>query len=275
MDFTVGILGSGNMGRCLIGGLIADGMPLEHIYASDIDSDQLASLTARYAVQTVADNKSLVDAVDLVVLAVKPQILRSVAEGLAAQADLSGKLFVSIAAGVRSTDLAAWLGGGASVVRAMPNTPALVGSAASALYADEAVSAEHREMAESVLRAVGIVQWIGDEGLMDAVTAVSGSGPAYFFLFIEVLEKAARELGLPAETARLLSIETAFGAAKMALESNADPGQLRAQVTSPGGTTERALQTLVDSDFEQNFIRAIRAANERSRELAEMFAQQG
>ena len=178
---------------------------------------------------------------------------------------------ISIAAGIREATLRDWLGAGAAIVRTMPNTPAMVQSGATALYANPAVTDEQRSIAESILRAVGIAIWVDDESLMDAVTALSGSGPAYFFLFMEALQTAGCELGLPPETARLLTLQTAFGAAKMALESTEDAATLRQRVTSPGGTTERAIAVLQDGGFEALVGKALQAAATRSRELADEF----
>jgi pyrroline-5-carboxylate reductase len=178
-------------------------------------------------------------------------------------------LLISIAAGIRTSDIQHWMGGSFSIVRAMSNTPALVQTGASALFANANVSNEQRNQAESLLRAVGIVEWIDDEALMDVVTALSGSGPAYFFRIMEGLEKAAVQLGLPKNTAHLLTIQTALGAAKLALESNEDIAVLRAQVTSPGGTTEQGLKTMNDNNIDQLLLDVLTAARRRAMELAD------
>jgi pyrroline-5-carboxylate reductase len=169
--------------------------------------------------------------------------------------------------------LSHWLGEKVPVVRVMPNTPSLVGSGAAALYAMASVTAAQREVAEAILRAVGLTVWLEDESLMDTVTAVSGSGPAYFFLLMELIEKVAVELGLPRDTARLLTLQTAFGAAKMALESTVDAATLRAQVTSPGGTTEQALKVFQEQGLDRLVTEALRAAQTRSRELAKALGE--
>jgi pyrroline-5-carboxylate reductase len=205
----------------------------------------------------------------VVVLAVKPQVLRAVATELGPLLRGAPTLVLSIAAGVREPDIRRWLGYDAPVVRAMPNTPALVRSAATALFANPFVSPAQRSLGESVLRAVGMTLWVGEEALMDVVTALSGSGPAYFFLLMEVLEAAGVRLGLEPETARLLTLETAFGAAKMALEASEDPATLRARVTSPGGTTERAVGRLEAAEIRRVFLEAVEAARSRAAELGE------
>jgi pyrroline-5-carboxylate reductase len=199
--------------------------------------------------------------------------MRTVAEQLGTRLPAVKPLVISIAAGVRSDALQRWLGGAVPVVRAMPNTPALVQTGATGLYATPAVSATQRDLAESIMRAVGVTVWVEDETLIDTVTALSGSGPAYFFLVMEVLENAAVNLGLPRETARLLTLETALGAAKMALESSEDPATLRARVTSPGGTTERALQIFQQADLAGIFADALAGAQARSQELAKLLGE--
>lgn len=266
-NYRIGFVGAGNMGRSLIGGLVADGLPAEHILACDPDADRLAELVRRYGVRTTDSATAVPASVDIVVLAVKPQVMRAVTLELANAPRAAAPVYLSIAAGVRTTDLARWLCGEPAIVRAMPNTPALVGSGATALFATAAVQEYQRELAENVLRAVGVVAWLDDEALMDAVTALSGSGPAYYFLVMEIMERAGVAMGLPASTARLLAIETAFGAAKMALESDTDPATLRAQVTSPGGTTERALTVLEQRDLKGVLSAALAAARDRSAEL--------
>ena len=269
---SVTFIGGGNMAGSLVGGLIADGWDPDRIRVVDTDPQQRERMAVRYQVHTTPDNLAAVSNADVVVLAVKPQVMEDVARALATAVSGSRPLIISIAAGIRETALRSWLGEHVAIVRAMPNTPALVQSGATALYANAAVSEQQRSLAETILRAVGLVIWIDDESLMDAVTALSGSGPAYFFLFMEALQAAGEELGLPAKTARLLALQTAFGAARMALESADDAGTLRRHVTSPGGTTERAIKSLQESGFERMISQALKAAAERSREIAEEFS---
>ncbi len=268
-DRIISFIGCGNMGLSLIGGLIADGHPTENLRAMDRDPGQLERLHRLFPVQGVGRLEEAVAGADVVVLAVKPQGLKALCLELAPLLPETGPLILSVAAGIRTGALLRWLGGGRAVVRAMPNTPALVGSGASALYASAQTSEEQRSLAENILRAVGLVIWLEDEALMDAVTALSGSGPAYLFLVIEALEAAGRELGLEPQQARLLSLQTAYGAAKMALESELDSATLRDQVTSPGGTTERALEVLESGGLRDLFLQALTAARDRSRELAQ------
>lgn len=267
---TITFIGGGNMASSLIGGLIADGAPPDTLRASDPDEGRLRELRDRFGVHTATDNREAARHADTVVFAVKPQMMADVVREVASELAQSKPLVVSIAAGVREPDIRRWLGYEAPIVRVMPNTPALVRSGASALYANANVLPAQRSRAESVLRAVGVTVWLEDEGDMDAVTALSGSGPAYFFLLMELMEDAGRELGLPRDTARLLSLQTAMGAAKMALESADDPATLRARVTSPGGTTERAVQALLDGGLPGLVSGALRAARERSIELGDM-----
>lgn len=266
-------IGGGNMARSLIGGLVADGFDPSQIRVSDPVSEVRSQLSGRFGVQTFADNSSAVSDADIVVLAVKPQQVQGVVHELSAEWQ-SSQLLLSIAAGIRLDDIARWLAiEKAAIVRAMPNTPSLVQAGATALYANDSVSRPQHELAESILRSVGITLWLDDEKQMAAVTAVSGSGPAYYFLVMEAMQKAAEELGLPAKTARLLVLETAFGAAKMALESGDEPAQLRQNVTSPGGTTERAIHELQDGGLEAVFENAMVAAALRARELADKLGQ--
>ncbi len=183
-------------------------------------------------------------------------------------------LVISIAAGIRTPDLARWLGADTAIVRAMPNTPALVQSGATGLFANAHVRDQQRDLAETILRAVGLTLWVEQEDQLDLVTALSGSGPAYFFLVMEALQEAASKLGLPAETARLLALQTAFGASRMALESDEDAAALRQRVTSPGGTTEQALRVLEEGGLRNLMEQALTAAARRSRELADQFGAQ-
>lgn len=270
-DTTLAFIGGGNMASSLVGGLIADGWDPARIRVADASTQQLERLAQRFPVSTTSDNRTAIAQADIIVLAVKPQSMQAVAEELAADISQRQPLVISIAAGIREATLRDWLGAGTPIVRSMPNTPAMVQSGATALFANPAVSDEQRSMAESILRAVGLAIWVDEEALMDAVTALSGSGPAYFFLFMEALQSAGCELGLPVKTARLLTLQTAFGAAKMALESTEDAATLRQRVTSPGGTTERAIGVLQDGGFEALVGKALQAAAARSRELADEF----
>jgi pyrroline-5-carboxylate reductase len=273
-DASLTFIGAGNMTVSLVGGLIADGWDPARIRVADPDPGQRERMAARHQVATTPDNQVAVSDADVVVLAVKPQAMAAVAQGLAAGIAQQQPLVITIAAGIRQSALRDWLGADTAIVRAMPNTPALVQSGATALFANTAVSDAQRSLAESILRAVGLVIWVEDEALMDAVTALSGSGPAYFFLFMEALQAAGEELGLPTGTARLLALQTAFGAARMALESSDDAATLRHHVTSPGGTTERAIGILQDGGLAELVSRAVQGAAERSRELAEEFGKQ-
>jgi len=241
---TIGFIGAGNMARSLAGGLLANGWARADLVVSDPDPQQRQAIETTLGLRTYASNSDCAAHAQVLVLAVKPQVLKSVARDLAASVQAKKPLVISIAAGVRTEAIERWLGGGLAVVRAMPNTPALVGSGASGLYANARVGPEQRDLAEALLRAVGVAVWLDREDLLDAVTAVSGSGPAYFFLFIEALEAAAMHAGLDRATARLLTLQTAYGAAKMALESGEEPAQLRRRVTSPGGTTEQAIKVM-------------------------------
>lgn len=271
-DAVITFIGCGNMGRCLIGGLIADGYPPENLRAVDSDPGQLERLNRDFPLRSGSDAGEAVKGADAVVLAVKPQSMKEVCLALARPLGSSRPLVLSIAAGIRTADLKRWLGD-LPLVRAMPNTPALVQSGATALYATAKARRDQREMAEAIMRAAGLTLWLDDESLMDAVTAVSGSGPAYFFLVMEAMEAAAVKLGLPAPQARLLILQTAFGAAKMALESSVEPAALRAQVTSPGGTTERALKVLNERGLMASFEQALTEARNRSLELAKHFGE--
>ncbi len=265
---TIGFIGGGNMARSLIGGLLASGWASDRIHVSEPDPDKRDYFVSQMAIHAANDNAGLVGSCDIVVLAVKPQLLRQVATPLRAPVQDTRPLIVSIAAGVREPDLQRWLGGGIPIVRAMPNTPALVGSGATGLYANRFVSEAQRDLAETLMRAVGIAVWLEQEDLLDVVTALSGSGPAYFMLFMETLENAALDHGLPAATARLLVLETCLGAAKLAMESGESLAELRQRVTSPGGTTERALQVMEQRKLRAILSEAFTAAVQRSTELA-------
>lgn len=266
-------IGGGNMARSLIGGLIANDISADNIHVADQNTSTLESLNQLYSVQTFTSNRQAIKGVDVIILAVKPQQLQEVVRELSVDCQ-EQQLLISIAAGIRIDDISRWLDKpNAPIVRAMPNTPALVEAGATALFANKYVNHQQHELAESILRACGLAIWLNEEKHMDAVTALSGSGPAYFFLVMEAMEKAAVELGLPQETARLLCLETAFGAAKMALESGESASTLRKQVTSPGGTTERAIHELEDGGLHGLFENALVAAALRARELANELGQ--
>jgi pyrroline-5-carboxylate reductase len=269
-DTTIAFLGAGNMARSIAGGLITEGFAAHRIAMADPNAAQRDAVLALWPqIITTEDNLDAAGSADVVILAVKPQVARQVAEGIGDALRPGHSLLISIAAGIRHGDLVRWTGGRADVVRCMPNTPALVRSGATALFAPEETPGPQRELAETVMRSVGLTLWLDREPLMDAVTALSGSGPAYFFLVMEAMQQAAEELGLEREAARLLTLETAFGAAKLALESTDEVQLLRERVTSPGGTTERALRVLEDGGLRPLFAQALRAAAERARELAD------
>lgn len=264
----IGFIGGGNMASSLISGLITSGHAPEHIWVSDINPDTLTALANNLPVHTSNDNNAVIDEVDVVVFAVKPQALKDVAGSVAAGIRQKQTLVVSIAAGVTQNSLGAWLGNDTAIVRCMPNTPALVLTGATVLHANPNVNAKQRDLAESIMRSVGISLWVENEADLDAVTAVSGSGPAYFFLLMEAMEKTAIDLGLTAETARLLVQQTALGAAKIALESDESPEQLRNRVTSPGGTTQQAINTFEQGGFIELVAKALHAARDRSIEMS-------
>lgn len=269
----IAFIGGGNMARSLVGGLIAGGCPPARLRVADPQAEQLDYLRNKFGVHVTADNADAVAGAEIVVLAVKPQIMHVAATAIRAAVETQGTLVISIAAGIDVPALQRWLGADTAIVRCMPNTPALVRAGATALYANPRVTEAQREKAESILRAVGIVQWVEEESLMDAVTALSGSGPAYFFLLMEILENAGKGLGLPADTARLLTLQTAYGAAKMALESADSAATLRERVTSPGGTTQAALEVLEAGDLRDQFKQALKAARDRGRTLSRDFGK--
>lgn len=271
-NIKTGFIGGGNMARSLIGGLIASGCPASSITVSDHDPEQLASIKSDFQVNTVETNQSVVEAAEVIVLAVKPQVMKDVISPLSAES-VRDKLLVTIAAGIRTTAISDWLQTDCAIVRTMPNTPALVRSGATGMYANPACSEAQREIAESILRAVGLTLWVEDEDQLDAITALSGSGPAYLFLVMEAMEQAGIQLGLPADTARLLAVQTAFGASKLALEIEEDPAILRERVTSPGGTTEQAIRVFQEHHLIKIFEQAMTAARDRATELAEQLGQ--
>lgn len=264
----VAFIGGGNMARSLVGGLVRRGHPPALIAVAEPHAPARAALAADFGVATSADNAEVAQGAAVLVLAVKPQVMREVCAGLRAIVAADRPLVVSIAAGVRIEQFERWLGAGVAVVRAMPNTPALIGAGISGLVANAVADAAQRALAEGILRAAGATVWIGEEALMDAVTAVSGSGPAYFFLLIEALEQAAVAQGLPADTARELVLATAAGAARMAAEGGVDAATQRARVTSPGGTTAAAIEALEAGGLRALVAAAVARATARGRELS-------
>jgi len=270
----IAFIGGGNMATSLIAGLIADGYAPETIQAADPNPERRDLLRSRYGVRTFADNIDAVNGADTVVVCVKPQLAKQVCAEIGDAVAARAPLVISVMAGVPEQAMQRWLGGALPLVRAMPNTPAMVQTGAIGLHASPEVGDEGRNRAETILRAVGLTRWVASEAQIDAVTALSGSGPAYFFLFMEAWEDAGVALGLDAETARLLTIQTALGAAKMAVESEDPPGRLRERVTSPGGTTERALEHLLKADLHALMKRAARAAHDRAVDISRSLAEQ-
>jgi len=272
-NVRISFIGCGNMGRSLIGGILANGYSRDLICGADPDPVQRDKVGNLFGIRTYADNHQAVANANVIVLAVKPQVMAATMQAMAAE--LSGRqpLIISIAAGIRLSAISDWLQEELPIIRAMPNTPALIQAGATALFANDRVSQSHRETAETIMRSVGTAVWVDHESLMDTVTALSGSGPAYFFLIMEILENAAIDMGLQPDQARLLTLETALGAAKMAMESEQDAGVLRKQVTSPGGTTEAALAILEQGNIAELFRNALLAAQQRSVSLADEFGK--
>jgi pyrroline-5-carboxylate reductase len=270
---SITFIGGGNMASSLIGGLIADDYHHDQITVSDLDKDKLSQLAAKYGIHTESDNIKAIHQAEIVVLAVKPQSLESVVKEIASTLQKTEPLIISIVAGIKLSTLNQWLDLDLALVRSMPNTPAMIQSGATALYAGSQVTEDQRNQAETILRAVGLTRWVPNESDIDTVTAISGSGPAYFFLVMEAIEDTAKQMGLDDETARLLTLQTALGAARMAMESSDSPAQLRSRVTSPGGTTERALNILEEGDLRTLFKRALKEAQIRSRELSDLLGQ--
>jgi pyrroline-5-carboxylate reductase len=268
---TIAFLGGGNMAGALIGGLLAKGYAADSLSVVEVVAAARDTLAARYKVNVSAAPDARTFSADTLVLAVKPQDLRQAVGPL--KGKLERQLVVSIAAGIRLEDLSRWLGGYSKLVRVMPNTPALIGAGIAGLYAGPEVSADERKRAEAILNAVGKSVWVQDEALIDPVTAVSGSGPAYVFYFIESLEKAGVALGLAPEAARDLAIQTFVGAARLAAESPETPGTLRERVTSKGGTTEAALRVFADEDLAGRIGKALKAASDRGAELGRLLGK--
>jgi len=261
----IAFLGGGNMASALIGGLLRKGVDASAISVVEVSPAARERLAARHGVRASTAPDAATHKADTLVLAVKPQDLRAAAAALAGS--VRGKLVVSIAAGVRLEALSRWLGGHRKLVRCMPNTPALIGAGISGLYALPEVSQDERRRTETILGAVGEIVWLTEERLLDPVTAVSGSGPAYVFWFIEQLAESAKKMGIPAEAALKLALHTVLGAAKLAAGSEDSPAELRKNVTSKGGTTEAALKMFDEEQLAQRFARALEAASRRGADI--------
>jgi pyrroline-5-carboxylate reductase len=267
----IAFLGGGNMGRALIGGLLRRGTRPEHISVGESFAAARDALSADFGIQATDDNAAAVEAASVVVVAVKPQIAGTVLTPLQPALQRIRPLVISIAAGIRIAAIETWCGAGVPVVRAMPNRPALVGAGATGLFAPPDVSSTQRDVAAKVMQAVGEVVWVTSEDHLDVVTALSGSGPAYFFLLAELLTQGATDLGLEPAAARRLAIATLHGAGQLAQAGDGDLARMRAEVTSKGGTTEAAVRSLESADLRGIVARALEAATRRSRELAEQF----
>lgn len=267
MDARIAFAGGGNMAAALIGGLIANGFPPGSLAAADILPEARERLAQAFGIKVCAEVADVADTADTIVLAVKPQQMRTLATAL--QPLLAGQLIISIAAGIRSDDLARWLGGYGRIVRVMPNTPALVRAGVSGLFARDEVSASERERAQAILNAVGETLWVQSDEMIDAVTAISGSGPAYVFYFIEAMHAAALELGFPADAARRMVLGTFAGAVALAQSSTEEVSVLRERVTSKGGTTEQALASMKAAAVGEHVRAAVHAACRRAAELGQ------
>jgi len=264
---VIGFIGAGNMAYALIKGLLSNGFDAKNINVSDSNEELLIKRQSELNISTYSDNNSLLDNSDIVVFAVKPQVLSMVCLQLKNKVK-PNHLFVSIVAGIRGNDINRWLGGNFALVRTMPNTPALFQSGVTGLFANDLVSNQQKELVTSILSSVGQCFWVDDEKLIDAITAISGSGPAYFFLLMQSITQAATALGLDEKTANSLSIQTSLGASLMATKSGKDSKILRKEVTSPNGTTQAAIESFQDQNFEGIVAAATRAAYDRARELS-------
>lgn len=265
----IAFIGAGNMAQAIIGGLIANDYPADQLWASDPSRDNLNRVSAAWNINTSFDNSTVITHADIVVLAVKPQIMNTVCTAINEAIQTHQPLVISIAAGITLNALQSWLSNDIAIVRCMPNTPALCQLGATGLFANTNVSSEQQQQTEHIMSSFGIAKWVETESLLDAVTAVSGSGPAYFFRIIELMQQIGVEQGLSPELSRALTLQTALGAARMAMDSDVDVTELRRRVTSPNGTTEAALTQLDAHGIETMFRDALNAANDRSQSLAD------
>ena len=265
---NIGFIGGGNMARSLIGGLIKAGTPITNISVADPLESIRGQLQHDFGVSVYRINEVVARSADILILAVKPQVIEKAISSIKVTISDRPILIVSIVAGIRIRSIKQWIGGSPAVVRVMPNTPTLIGAGISALFANDRVSKQGKTDADVILSAVGKTVWLDNEGLLDAVTAVSGSGPAYFFYLMEAIETAAISEGLDPKIARTLTTETALGASKLARMSDEDISTLRQRVTSPGGTTEAALKRMQSGAVFESLQDAVHAAKMRSHELA-------
>jgi pyrroline-5-carboxylate reductase len=266
-ETNIAFIGAGNMATSIISGLINKGHNPTNIWASN-PSEASRSKAAALGVNVSEDNNEITRNADVIVIGVKPQILQQVVSPLKATLKGTDKVIISIAAGIDLNSLQTWLGGATAIVRCMPNTPALLGLGATGLYANSNTTALQKELASNILNAVGISVWVDNEAALDAVTAVSGSGPAYYFLLMEAMQDVGKKMGLDTHTSKLLTLQTALGAAQMALDSDADVAELRRQVTSPGGTTEQAVNTFEEGGLRELVAKAMNNCAKRAKEMA-------
>lgn len=261
-------IGAGNMASSIIGGLVSHGYPAKLITATDPNAEQLSALASSTGINTTSDNQRAAAQADAIILAVKPQVMEAVTSPLKDTTSSNKPVIISIAAGITIANLLAWMGSDLPVIRTMPNTPALVQTGATGLFANDAVSDAQKVLADTVFSSIGLASWFEQESDLDAVVAISGSGPAYFFMMMEAMEEAGVKLGLSAESARELTLQTALGAAKLAQSSDVSTAELRRRVTSPGGTTEQAIKCFEEGGLRELVDTALQAASKRSKELA-------
>lgn len=273
MAESICFIGAGNMASAIVGGMIQQGYPASAITATSPDTASLATIQQRYQIHTSSHNPTAVEQADVVILAVKPQIMAAVCRELQPVLAQRNPLIISIAAGIPIDALQSWLGHHLAIVRAMPNIPALIGLGATALYGSDNLSSHQHQLAQRIHSATGLVQWLPQEQLMDAATAISGSAPAYFFLMLAAMEEAGIQQGLSADCARQLATQTALGAAAMAQQSELDPTQLMRNVMSPQGSIEKAIQSLEHNGFREMIEQAMQACAERANEMQRELGQ--
>ena len=271
-DKTIAFIGAGNMASSIIGGLIQNGWPAENIIGTGRTPEKLEKLQARFGIQVTTDNHQAVKHSDVVMLGVKPQGMQDLLADLSPSLNPQKHLLISLAAGITLSSLEQWSGDGFAVVRSMPNTPCLLQSGVTGLIANHRVTAWQKTLTDQIFSATGIVEWVATEAMIDSIIAVSGSGPAYYFLFMEAMKQTGIKLGFDAATAERLTIQTALGAARMAQEENVDIAELRRRVTSPNGTTEQAIKTFQQGNLQGLVDKSMKAAVKRAQEMAKKLA---